>query len=66
MLQLRVRDNGRGFDVSNYEPGLGLASMRERMRMVGGTLEIHSARGQGTEIMTRVEVSVVVQSASAD
>jgi PAS domain S-box-containing protein len=66
MLQLRVRDNGRGFDVNNYEPGLGLASMRERMRMVGGTLEIHSARGRGTEIVTRVEVSVVAQSASAD
>jgi PAS domain S-box-containing protein len=65
-LQLRVRDNGQGFDVNNYEPGLGLASMRERMRMVGGTLEIHSARGEGTEIVTRVEVSVVVQSASAD
>jgi PAS domain S-box-containing protein len=65
-LQLRVRDNGQGFDVNHYEPGLGLASMRERMRMVGGTLEIHSSRGQGTEIVTRVEVSVVVQSASAD
>ncbi len=65
-LQLRVRDNGQGFDVNNYEPGLGLASMRERMRMVGGTLEIHSSREQGTEIVMRVEVSVVVQSASAD
>jgi PAS domain S-box-containing protein len=65
-LELKIRDNGQGFDVSNYEPGLGLASMRERMRMVGGALEIHSARGEGTEIVTRVEVSVVVQSASAD
>ena len=65
-LQLKIKDYGRGFDVNNYEPGLGLASMRERMRMVGGTLEIHSARGQGTEIVTQVEVSVVAQSASAD
>jgi PAS domain S-box-containing protein len=65
-LQLKVSDNGKGFDVNNYEPGLGLASMRERMRMVGGSLEIHSSRGAGTEIVTRVEVSVLVQSASAD
>jgi PAS domain S-box-containing protein len=65
-LQLKVSDNGKGFDVNNYEPGLGLASMRERMRMVGGTLEIHSSRGAGTEIVTRVEVSVLAQSASAD
>lgn len=66
LLQLRVRDNGQGFDVNNYEPGLGLASMRERMRMVGGSLEIHSTPGQGTEIVTRVEVSAVAQPASAD
>jgi len=65
-LQLKVSDNGKGFDVNNYEPGLGLASMRERMRMVGGTLEIHSSWGRGTEIVTRVEVSAMAQSASAD
>jgi len=66
LLELKVRDKGQGFDVNNYEPGLGLASMRERMRMVGGTLEIHSTPGQGTEIVTRVEVSDVAQPASAD
>ncbi len=66
VLQLKVKDNGQGFDVNNYEPGLGLASMRERMRMVGGTLEIHSSRSGGTEIVTRVEVSLLAQSASAD
>ncbi len=66
LLQLKVRDDGQGFDVNNYEPGLGLASMRERMRMVGGTLEIHSTPGHGTEIVSRVEVSAMAQQASAD
>ena len=66
LLQLKVRDDGQGFDVNNYEPGLGLASMRERMRMVGGTLEIHSIPGKGTEIVTRVEVSAMAQQVSAD
>jgi PAS domain S-box-containing protein len=66
MLQMTVRDYGQGFDVNKYEPGLGLASMRERMRMVGGTLEIHSTPGLGTEIVTQVEVSAVAHPASAD
>jgi PAS domain S-box-containing protein len=66
LLQMRVRDFGRGFDVNNYEAGLGLASMRERMRMVGGTLEIRSTPGQGTEIVTLVEASAIAHTASAD
>jgi PAS domain S-box-containing protein len=65
-LQMRVRDFGRGFDVNNYEAGLGLASMKERMRMVGGALEIRSTPGQGTEIVTRVETSAIAHTASAD
>jgi PAS domain S-box-containing protein len=66
LLQMRVRDYGQGFDTNNYEAGLGLASMRERMRMVGGTLAIRSTLGQGTEIVTLVEMSAVAHSASAD
>jgi signal transduction histidine kinase len=56
-IQLSVSDNGRGFDVGSMESkrGLGLISMRERLRSVGGVISIHStARG------TRIEVSVPV------
>jgi len=55
-LQLQINDNGRGFD---YEPerehGLGLLSMRERLRLVDGTLTIRSD-SQGTEVLARVPV----------
>ncbi len=55
-LLLAVRDDGVGFDP--LSPGkrrsLGLASMRERVRLVSGTLDIESALGRGTEIVVWV------------
>jgi PAS domain S-box-containing protein len=52
-LLLAVRDDGVGFDPAS--PGtrrrLGLAGMRERVRLVNGTLDIESAPGRGTTIV---------------
>jgi signal transduction histidine kinase len=58
-LQLRVRDEGRGFSADGQGPGtaLGLAGMRERADLVGGTLEIRSAPGRGTTISFEGPVS---------
>jgi len=47
-LTLTVRDDGRGFDLSTPSAGYGLRGMRERAEMLGGTLNITSAIGQGT------------------
>lgn len=38
MMHLKVKDFGTGFDLSHYSAGVGLASMRERIRMAGGKL----------------------------
>ena len=51
-----VRDNGRGFDPSLLGPvdrtgHFGLRQMRERILDLGGTLDIRSAIGQGTELI---------------
>jgi PAS domain S-box-containing protein len=56
LLTLLVRDNGTGFDVEQgrLAPGVGLISMRERMRQVGGEFEIRSQPGRGTEVVCRV------------
>jgi PAS domain S-box-containing protein len=55
-LLLAVRDDGVGFDPAS--PGmrmsLGLASMRERVWLVNGTLDIESAPGRGTAIIAWV------------
>ena len=56
-LLLAVRDDGVGFDPAEQEARaehLGLASMRERVRLVNGTLDIESAPGQGTTIVAWV------------
>jgi signal transduction histidine kinase len=54
-VTMRVADDGRGFDPSQAYPGhFGLQSMRERATAVGGTLDLISASGRGTEIRVRV------------
>jgi len=55
-VQLIVTDSGRGFDpeIAMRGPGLGLTSMRERVRLVGGTIDIESMPTGGTTIRVRV------------
>jgi PAS domain S-box-containing protein len=55
-LLLGVRDDGVGFDPGRAREGrsLGLASMRERVRLVNGTLDIESVPGRGTAIVAWV------------
>jgi two-component system, NarL family, sensor kinase len=56
LLDLEIRDFGRGFfpEEVRCQPGLGLASMEERTRLVGGELTISSVPGQGTSIAVRI------------
>lgn len=53
-IQVRIRDDGRGFTVEDGEqprPGhLGLAAMRERAEMAQGWLTVESTPGEGTEV----------------
>lgn len=60
-MQLRVTDNGTGFltDSARATTGLGVVSMRERIRLVNGTLTLSSQPGQGTEITAVVPLSGV-------
>lgn len=56
ILQLQVADDGRGCDpaLALQSGGSGLGGMRERLRLHGGRLEVHSAPGAGTRIRALV------------
>jgi signal transduction histidine kinase len=54
---LEVSDDGAGFDPAAPQAGLGLTSMRERARSVGGKLTITSAAGTGTKVRLSVPAS---------
>ena len=58
LLQLQVVDDGRGCDPDQMlrAGGSGLGGMRERLRLYGGTLELHSAVGEGTRLRAVVPV----------
>jgi signal transduction histidine kinase len=55
-IQLRVHDSGAGFDamLASIGHGLGLTSMKERLRLVSGELSIDSKPGHGTTVLARV------------
>jgi PAS domain S-box-containing protein len=53
-IYLRIKDWGAGFDASLPSQGIGLASMRERLRIAGGHLFVKSSPGNGTEITAQV------------
>jgi PAS domain S-box-containing protein len=55
-LQLTISDRGSGFDADTaaLKGGLGLVSMRERVRLVNGTISIHSKPMAGTTIHVQI------------
>jgi PAS domain S-box-containing protein len=58
-VQMTVRDSGRGFDVeaASHGSGLGLTSMRERVRLVSGTISIESRPNAGTAVRVRIPLT---------
>ena len=63
-IQLTISDAGVGFDVEsvNNGRGLGLISMRERVKAVKGTISISSKLMQGTVIDVRIPMEAAPQS----
>ena len=51
---LTVEDDGRGFDTEQTTNRLGMLGMKERVELVGGTLEVESIPDEGTAIIARI------------
>lgn len=62
-LGVLVRDDGQGFHPDQVQPragsmrGLGLLGMQERLALVGGTVSIVSAPGEGTTLTARIPLA---------
>jgi signal transduction histidine kinase len=60
MLTLDVIDPGVGFEVHSIDRlptrqgGFGLFNIRERLKLMGGSVDIHSIIGEGTTVRIRV------------
>lgn len=61
-VELRVRDDGKGFDPLEQHVGMGLDSMRERAEALEGNFKIESSAGQGT----LVQVSMPIEQQAPD
>ena len=62
-VRLTIKDDGNGFVPHEMSPqltgaGWGLTNMRERARLIGSTLSIHSSLGQGTTISLEIKEAV--------
>jgi signal transduction histidine kinase len=63
-VRLEVRDWGRGFEPAQIRQGggpgerVGLSSMRERVALLGGSLEVRSAPGAGTSVVAEVPLPI--------
>jgi signal transduction histidine kinase len=53
-VRCAIQDDGRGFEMTGGQTGVGLLAMRERAEALGGTLEITSAPGAGTTLRATV------------
>jgi signal transduction histidine kinase len=67
-VELAVADDGKGFDLTKIREqggGLGLRSIEERVRLVGGRLAIETSPSTGTRITVCVNAAVPIGRAAA-
>ncbi|NVJ86550.1 MAG: sensor histidine kinase [Algoriphagus sp.] len=53
---IRIIDNGKGFDTSVPTQGSGMNNLRKRMETIGGTFQISSSPGKGTDIILSLPI----------
>jgi signal transduction histidine kinase len=56
-IHVTIRDDGAGFDPTTDTDGFGLLGMQERVELLGGTLRVESAPGEGTTVRVTLPAS---------
>ncbi|MEO5650086.1 MAG: PAS domain S-box protein [Ginsengibacter sp.] len=56
-LQMRIADNGIGFEANQVKKGIGFANMKRRAELFGGKFRINTRPGKGCEIMIIIPIS---------
>ena len=55
-VEIRVEDDGHGFELETAHRGRGLKSQQRRAEMLGGSVHLETAPGQGTRLILRLPV----------
>ncbi|MNI83389.1 Oxygen sensor histidine kinase NreB [compost metagenome] len=55
-MEVRIEDQGKGFIRKRDAKGVGLFSMEERAKSIGGLLDICSEQGTGTTVTLKVPI----------
>jgi signal transduction histidine kinase len=63
VLELRVRDDGEGYDSTRHQPGRGLANMLMRAARIGADLSI-TPSSKGTVVLLRFHLSAATHAAT--
>jgi hypothetical protein len=56
-LTLIYEDNGKGFDLTHYQPGMGITNIRHRIEKWNGSLEIDAQPNRGTIVILTVPIT---------
>ena len=64
LLEIRIEDNGTGFELDYAEGGNGLVNLKQRMRDAGGDCRIETRRRQGTSVVLTLPLLVANKAVS--
>ncbi len=61
LLHLHLEDDGKGFETNGpMAAGIGLANMKKRAQMIGGSYHLQSISGKGTELDVRIPLNQIL------
>jgi len=57
-IEIRIEDDGRGFDLGQTRPGIGMANMQARAERMGASFRMTSRPGKGTVVQLKIPRAV--------